>query len=71
MDGRATLSLAHRHRPQGRASRAGGRWGRGLAQVGDGQGRAGQPARQRRPQPGQGACHRAGRRLQRPAADLL
>jgi hypothetical protein len=46
--------------------RAGGRGGRGLAEVGHGQGRAQlQPARQRRPHPRAGAASRTRRRLQR------
>ena len=45
----------------------GGRRGRRLPQVGHRQGRADQPARQRRARPGPGAAGRTRRRLQRPA----
>jgi single-strand DNA-binding protein len=59
--------------PEGRQAvghRAGSRRGRRQPQVGHRQGRAGQSARQRRPQPGPGATGRTGRGLQRPGTVL-
>src|SRR5215218_8461004 len=50
--------------------RTGGRRGRRLPQVGHGQGRTLEPARQRRPHPGPGAPSRTRWRLQRPGALL-
>ena len=59
--------------PRGRQAvghRAGDRRGRRQPEVGHGQSRTDQPARQQRTNSGSRAADRAGRRLQRPCADL-